>query len=237
MSEKDLQGNPQGVEETEVAVVDTPKPKEKKIPFWKRLLFSKTVLSKDKSHVIAYVAVLTTFAIAANFLDISLMDVKFSFSSVVASLIGILLGPLYGFCACFVGDFIGYLINPYNMYMYWVGLSTGCFALLSGLIFNLIPVKKKWFVFVKLAVICLTTFIVCTITINSTGFYFYNKLTNPALIEAAGEKFGGQTTYWAYVIYRLFFKGQIWNSLANYALLFLAVPALNGVKALKLDLY
>ncbi len=211
--------------------------RERKIPFWKRLLFSEMLLSKNKSHKIAYVAVLTTFAIATNFLEIKFMDTQFSFTIIISLLIGIILGPLYGFCACFFGDFIGYLINPYNVYMFWVGLSTGCFALISGLLFNVIPVKKKWFVFVKLAIICLVTFVVCTVTINSTGFYFYNKWTNPAIIEAAAQKFGGQTTFWAYVCYRLFFKGQIWSSLLNYALLFVAIPALNSVKSLKLHLY
>ncbi len=210
---------------------------EKKFPFWKQLFFSKTLLSKNKSHKIAYIAILTTFAIAANFLDITLGDVNFSLSLVVASLIGILLGPLYGFCACFVGDFIGWILNPEGVYMYWVALSTGGFALISGLIFNLVPIRKKWLVFVKLGVISLTTFLVCTVAINSTGFYVYNKLTNPALIETAGEKFGGDTTFFAYVLYRLFIKGQILNSLVNYILLFIAVPVLNHVKMLKLRLY
>ncbi len=210
---------------------------ERKYPFWKQLFFSKMLLSKNKSHKIAYIAVLTTFAIAANFLEIKFMDTQFSFTIITALLIGIMIGPLYGFAACVLGDFIGYIINPYNVYMYWIGLSTGMFAFLSGLLFNLIPSKKKWFVFVKLGAISLLTFVVCTISINSTGFYFYNKLVNPAIIDAAAERFGGQTAFWAYVLYRLFIKGQIWNSLLNYTLLFVAIPALNGIKSLKLRLY
>jgi len=41
---------------------------------------------------------------------------------VVALLVGILLGPIYGFAACILGDFIGFLVNPYMYYMFWVGL-------------------------------------------------------------------------------------------------------------------
>ncbi len=210
---------------------------EKKFPFWKRLFFSKILLSKNKSHKIAYIAVLTTFAIAANVLEIEFMDTQFSLTILSALLIGIIIGPIYGFLACFLGDFIGYIINSYNVYMFWVGLATGTFALLSGLLFNLVPTRKKWLVFVKLGVICIATFFVCTITINSTGFYFYTKFTNPAIIEEAGNHFGGEATFWAYVLYRLLVKGQIWNSLANYTLFFIAIPALNHIKTLKLKLY
>ena len=209
------------------------------IPFWKQLIFSKTLLSKNKSHKIAYISALTTFAIVANFLEFKFMDSQFSLTIVVALLIGIIVGPFYGFFACVMGDFIGYIVNPAYIYMWWVALSTGSFALFSGLIFNFLPTRRKWLVFVKLAVICITTFGFCTIFVNSTGFYFYNKAMgfSTGVIDFMAERFGGETTFWAYVVYRLFFKGQIWNSLFNYTLLFIAVPALNNVKPLKLHLY
>jgi len=212
---------------------------KKAIPFWKKLIFSETLLSKNRSHKIAYIAVMTTFAIAANFLEFKFMDNQFSLTIIVALLIGILVGPFYGFFACILGDFIGYIVNPAYIYMWWVGLSTGSFALLSGLIFNLVPTKRKWLVFIKLGGICIFTFAFCTILINSTGFYYYNKAMgfSAGIVDFMAKRFGGETTFWAYVFYRLFFKGQIWNSLFNYALLFIAVPALNNVKTLKLHLY
>ena len=43
-------------------------------------------------------------------------------------------------------------------------------------------------------------------------------------------------SYFGYVAYRLFFKGQIWNNVFNYALLFGIIPALNAVKPLKVDI-
>jgi len=107
------------------------------------------------------------------------------------------------------------------------------------LIFNFVPTKKKWLVFVKLAVICIATFAVCTILINSTGFYIYNKKMgfSQAVVDYAATRYGTDATFWVYVAYRLFFKGQIWNSIANYTLFFIAVPALNNIKPLKLRLY
>ena len=212
---------------------------KKKTPFWKQLLFSKVLLSKNKSHKIAYVAVMTAFAIVANFLEFKFMDNQFSLTIIVALLVGILVGPVYGFCACFLGDFIGFLVHPAYIYMPWVGASTGGFALFSGLIFNFVPTRKKWLVFIKLALICFVTFILCTIVINSTGFYYYNQAIgfSKGVVDFMAERYGGETTFWAYVVYRLFFKGQIWNSLFNYALLFIAVPALNSIKPLKLRLY
>lgn len=223
-------------------VAQTPQAKtrlRKKTPFWKQILFSKAVLSKKTSHKIAYVAVMTSFAIVTNFLEFKFMENQFSLTIVVALLIGLLVGPLYGFFACFFGDFIGFLVHPAYVYMPWVGFSTGCFALFSGLIFNFVPSRKKWFIYIKMALICVVTFVFCTIMINSTGFYYYNHKVGftKGVVDFMAERFGGETTFWAYVVYRLFFKGQIWNSIFNYALFFVAVPALNGIKPLKLQLY
>ena len=64
-------------------------------------------------------------------------------------------------------------------------------------------------------------FFVCTIAINTTAFW---------LLYASG------VPYTTYLISRLFIQGQIWNSLFNYALLFVAVPTLSKVKPLGLNL-
>ena len=61
-------------------------------------------------------------------------------------------------------------------------------------------------------------FLICTVAINTTAFWkLYSKVS-----------------YGKYLVSRLFLQGQIWNSLANYALLFVAVPVLNRIKPLKL---
>ncbi|MBQ1943170.1 MAG: hypothetical protein II368_05970, partial [Clostridia bacterium] len=40
--------------------------------------------------------------------------------------------------------------------------------------------------------------------------------------------------YVTYLVSRLFVQGQIYNSLVNYALLFIAVPSLKAIKPLKI---
>ena len=47
------------------------------------------------------------------------------------------------------------------------------------------------------------------------------------LLDYVAERFGGNADFFAYLCYRLFFKGQIINSAVNYALLFAAVPLLS----------
>ena len=85
-----------------------------------------------------------------------------------------------------------------------------------------------------MALACIVTFLVCTIAINSTGFYYYNEAMgfSTAVVDYATERFGGDVTYWVYVAYRLIGKGQIWNSLVNYALFFIALPVLMRIKQL-----
>ena len=84
----------------------------------------------------------------------------------------------------------------------------------------------------------MTILTVCTVAINTTGFYlYYQKIgfTEKA-IEAISEKFGTGVTYWTYVGYRLLIGGQGWNCLANYALLFALIPLLNRIRPLNLNI-
>jgi ECF transporter S component (folate family) len=186
----------------------------------KRLLLSETLLKKRASHRIAYVALLTAFAVAANmFFEFKFAEVQFSLTLVVSALIGIIIGPVFGFTACFLGDLLGFLTNTGGYPYYpWVGIAMGCVALISGLVINGIPGKSKGFLFVKLAIVCLLTFIVCTVGINTTAFWLlFSKVD-----------------YGTYLVSRLFVQGQIYNSLVNYALLFIAVPSLKAIKPLKI---
>jgi hypothetical protein len=49
------------------------------------------------------------------------------------------------------------------------------------------------------------------------------------------ERFGEDVFFFAYVLYRLFFKMQIINSIINYVLLALLLPFLARFKLLKLE--
>lgn len=208
-------------------------------PLWKRILFSEVLLTKSKATQIAYIGVMAALCIVANmFLEFKTFDVQFSVTVFFSILTGILIGPVFGFCAVFLGDFVGYVYNSWGyMYMPWVGLSVATMALVAGLVMNL-PFRFKGSGYVKLAIICLATFFLCTVGISSTGFYLYNKAAgfSTAVVEYVEEHFGGGVSYFGYCCYRLIFKLQILNSIFNYALLFLAVPALNAAKPLKISI-
>jgi len=187
---------------------------------WKELLFSKTLVEKSRSQKIAYIAVMTAFCVVANmFFEFKLADTQFSLTIAVSALTGILIGPLFGFTACFLGDLVGFLYHSAGFaYMPWIGLSMGLTAFLAGFIVNGWKGGRPWVLYAKLALVCLANFLLCTVAINTTAFWLlYAKVD-----------------YFTYLVSRLFVQGQIWNSLFNFALLFIAVPVLSRIKPLKI---
>lgn len=191
------------------------------LPWWKRLFFSGAVANKNESHKLAYIAVVSALCVVANMFEIKFVDVQFSLTICVSALAGIVLGGAFGFVACFLGDLVGFLYNSSGyMYMPWIGLSMGCIALLSGILIGGVDLKIKGGMYIKLALLSVLTFLLCTVAINTTAFWIlYSKVP-----------------YFTYLVARIFVQGQIWNSLFNYGLLFVIVPALKNVKALKLEI-
>ena len=187
---------------------------------WRKILLSPTLAGKTLSKRLAYIAVVTALVVVCNmFFEFKLAETQFSFTIVVSTLAGIVIGPIFGFVACFLGDLVGFLYHSAGFaYMPWIGISMGVTALLAGFIIGGVRVKKGWLLYVKLALISLLTFLICTVAINTTAFWLlYSKVD-----------------YWTYFVSRIFVQGQIWNTLFNTALLFIVVPALKSVKPLKI---
>ena len=187
----------------------------------KRLLFSATLAEKNASHKIAYISVMTAIVVVANmFFEFKFADTQFSLTIVVSALCGLIIGPLFGFAACFLGDLVGYLYHSAGFaYMPWIGIAMGMVALVTGFVVNGIKIKYKLGIYVKIAIVCVLTFLISTVGINTTAFW---------LLYAKG------VPYFTYLASRLFIQGQIWNSLVNYALLFVIVPIVLQIKALNL---
>ena len=172
------------------------------------------------SKRLAYIAVVTALVVVCNmFFEFKLAETQFSFTIVVSTVAGIVIGPIFGFVACFLGDLVGFLYHSAGFaYLPWIGISMGITAFLAGLIMGGVRVKKGWLLYVKLALISVLTFFICTVAINTTAFWLlYSKVD-----------------YWTYFVSRIFVQGQIWNTLFNTALLFIVVPALKSVKPLKI---
>ncbi len=188
---------------------------------WEGIVYSSALRGKSRSQKIAYIAVMMAVCVVANmFFEFKLADTQFSLTIFVSALTGILIGSLFGFAACFLGDLVGFLYHSAGFaYMPWIGISMGLTALLSGLLMTVVKGNgKKWFLYIKLTLVCLSTFFLCTVAINTTAFWaLYSKVD-----------------YWTYLVTRLFVQGQIWNSLFNFVLLFLAVPTLNKITPLKI---
>ncbi len=209
-------------------------------PRWKRILFSDAMLTKTKAQKIAAIGIMAALCIVANmFLEFKFGDVQFSLTLYISVLSGILIGPVFGFVAVFLGDLVGFLYNNWGaLYLPWIGLSCAAMAVIAGLVMHL-PLHFRGSLYVKLAAICVLVLLVCSVGISTTGFYlYYTKVGfSQAAMQTISEQFGTEVTYFGYVVYRLFFGGQIWNSLFNYALLFLTLPVLAAIKPLRLDLH
>jgi len=188
--------------------------------------FSGILSDKRGSRLIAYLGVITALNVVENaYFSFSLGVTQFSLTIFMSVLTGILIGPLFGFASCMVGDFLGYFIGTgsANNWTPWLGLATALMALFGGLIFNGLNWQGKRAWVVKLSLIALVTFLICTVAINTTALYllWYRKTFS---------------TWWLFLLNRLFLQGQILNSIANYVLLFLILPALAKVKILKIKL-
>lgn len=209
------------------------------IPFWKRTLFSAILIEKSRAQKLAYAGVAAALCIVSNIFEFKFATVQFSFTVFTSILAGILIGPLLGFAAVFVGDGVGYLVNSMGYpYYWWVALSCATMAMIAGLVMNLFRFRFKGCGYVKLAIICVLTLIICSVLINSLGMYYIGlKLYMPSSVKEAIEtSFGGEFSFGIYLLIRFFLLGQIYNSLFNYALLFMVVPVLNAVKPLKLHI-
>ena len=184
----------------------------------KKALLSDIISECSNTQRVAYVAVMTAMCVVCNmFFEFKLADTQFSLTIFFSALTGMVIGPVYGFIACFLGDLVGFLYNSGGfMYMPWIGLSMGMVATISGLVMNFCNFKNKFSVYIKIAVVCALTFLLCTVAINTTAFWIiYNTRKVP---------------YTAYLVTRLFVQGQIWNSLFNYALLFIFYPIILKIK-------
>ena len=203
----------------------------------KKLFLSELILSANTTKRIVYIALITAFNVVTNmFLEFRMSDTQFSLTIAVSVLSGVLLGPAFGFVACFTGDLLGFIINSWGfMYMPWVGLSTAMTAFIAGMIINGVKFKFKGQTAVKIVITCLLSLFICTIAINSTGFYFYNYHMgfSTAVIDYVKEVFGTEVGYLGYVAYRMIFKGQILNCLFNYVVVGVLVPLILNVKVFK----
>ncbi len=187
-----------------------------------RIFFSGALTSNIKlSKKIAYIAVVAAFLSVANMFEFRFADVQFSLSVAISALSGIILGGAFGFVAAFLGDLVGFLYNSSGYaYMPWVGIALGVTALLAGVIVGGWNLKCRGALAIKISVLAVCAFFVCTVGINTTAFWIL---------------YAPSTNYFAYAITRIFVKGTIFNCLVNYVLLYILIPLIAKVKLFSFD--
>ncbi len=114
---------------------------------------------------LAYISMLSALSVAVNMLQISTPFAQLSFVATVCFVAGVLLGPIEGFAVAFIGDLIAAIVAPMGVYSPIIGLATGLFGLVPGIIFAYFK-GKYW---IKGIVSFIITFILSSILLNTIG--------------------------------------------------------------------
>ena len=146
-------------------------------------------IEMSKTKRIAYVAVLSATCALFNVFTIGLSKSVFlSFMALPCFIAGYLFGYIEGFAVGFIGDFIGSLINPMGAYMPLIGIASGMWGFIPGVIFTCFKGGDN----LKTVVSYFLCLIICTVFLNTFGLW---------LLYGLGKK-----TFWVYLWARLPFQ-------------------------------
>lgn len=162
----------------------------------------RTSLSKTKR--IVYVALLTAVCTVLNIFTIPLSNVVWiSFISIPCFIAGYLFGCIDGFAVGFIGDLIGALIHPQGAYMPIIGIASGIWGFIPGVLFTYVKGNE----ILKTVISYFLCFLICTVFLNTFGLW---------LLYGIGKK-----SFWAYLWVRL-----PWQALSTLINMLLAFPIL-----------
>ena len=150
---------------------------------------------------IAYLSLFIAMSVVVNsFLEISTPVTKITFTYFVCFVGGFLLGPLPGFLIGFLGDGIGFLLKPQDVY--WLfGLTLGLYGMLAGCARKL-PLRGRGGVFGKAALALAAGYLLITCLINSLVNYSYLSVFMPSVL--------GGKTFWVYLGGRLLVQSIVY---------------------------
>ena len=114
---------------------------------------------------LTYMSMLSALSVAVNVLQISTPFAQLSFVATICFVAGVLLGPVEGMAVAFIGDLIAAIIAPMGIYSPVIGLATGLFGLVPGVLFAYFKGK----VWVKGIISFVTTFILSSVLLNTIG--------------------------------------------------------------------
>lgn len=127
---------------------------------------------------LVYVALCSALCFLANYFTIKASDViQISFVALAGFVAGILLGGSLGFTASFIGDLLCSIIHPFGAYNPIIGIGSGLFGLIPGVIFSF----KKGNKYFKVILSSILTFICCTFFVNTLGLSLMYSMTFKSL--------------------------------------------------------
>ncbi len=132
---------------------------------------------KSRTFYLCSIALLSALSIVFNAYSINItQDISISFVYLVSFISGVFLGPIAGFSVGVIGDLIGCLIAPKGPYAITITLSCGLMGVLPWLVFKFFKKLPKY---LKIVLSFLFVFIICSVLINTTTWYFmYNSKTD-----------------------------------------------------------
>ncbi|MEG2413596.1 MAG: folate family ECF transporter S component [Clostridia bacterium] len=158
------------------------------------------IKTRDYTKKLAYIAILTALACIFNYFTFFVNKVfSISFTMIPTFVAGVFIGPIGGFLVGFLGDFLVGMIFPQGAYLITVGIASGLFGLIPGLVFKYIKLNA----YVKIVISFALEFVICTLAINTTTFWVVYSM-------AKGK------SYWVYLWGR--FPFQLANTAINMAL-------------------
>ena len=134
-------------------------------------------MRKSVTFRLCCIAILSALSIVCNMYSITVTpDISISFTYIIGFLSGVFLGPVDAFAVGAIGDGIGCIIAPKGPYAPSVTLSSALMGVIFWAVFKLC---KRLPFYVRIIIGYLLVFIVCSVLINSTTWYFmYSSKAN-----------------------------------------------------------
>lgn len=133
----------------------------------------------SKTQRLVYASILSALAFLANYFTIKANDLfQISFVSTVGFLAGYLLGAGLGFASSFIGDFICGIVMPFGAYNPIIGIGTGLWGFIPGIIFT----HFKGNDYVKTVVSFIICFVLNSFAVNTFGLSMMYSMSFESLM-------------------------------------------------------
>ena len=187
-----------------------------------RCMYTRFFAALSPAKKIAYLAVFIALGVVLNsFLEINLSGSnRITFTYFVCFFAGFLMGPLPGFAVGFVGDAIGFLLVPQDIYWFF-GVTLGLIGVISGIARKL-PLKGRKGIYLKTLIAFAASYLLITCFLNSLVNYSYMCL----FIWKATKK-----TFWVYLVGRLTIQSVVFA--INAVACALVVGVISSMRSLR----